>query len=235
MTKKPRLVVLSGAGISAESGLKTFRNADGLWENHSIEEVASIDGWRKNPNLVLDFYNQRRAQAFKAQPNAGHKALKELERYFDVKIITQNVDDLHEKAGSSWVLHLHGQLSQVRSEKDDNLIYDYKDQAIYLGDTAEDGYQLRPNIVWFGEVVPRIEEATEICYHADLFLVVGTSLNVYPAAGLIHAVPSDSPVYVVDPHLGQIGINSRRVKYIKEKAGVALPKLVDELILKIFD
>ncbi|MEZ4900281.1 MAG: Sir2 family NAD-dependent protein deacetylase [Spirosomataceae bacterium] len=200
MPAKKKLVVLSGAGISAESGLKTFRDSDGLWEGYSIEEVATPQGWRKNPQLVLDFYNERRKQGLTAQPNAAHTILVELEKYFDVQIITQNVDNLHEKAGSSKVLHLHGQLYQSRSTKDPNLVYEMEGWALNLGDKCELGSQLRPNIVWFHEEVPMIEPAAKLTEEANIFVVVGTSLVVYPAAGLVYYVPPRVSIFVIDPH-----------------------------------
>ncbi|AFK05187.1 NAD-dependent deacetylase [Emticicia oligotrophica DSM 17448] len=227
---KKKLVVLSGAGISAESGIKTFRDTGGLWENHSIEEVATPEGWRKNPQLVLDFYNARRAQAAEAQPNAGHITLANLEAYFDVHIITQNVDSLHEKGGSSKVLHLHGELSKVRSVKNDKLIYDIGGKAIQLGDLAEDGGQLRPHIVWFGEMVPMIEPAAELCMEADIFIVVGTSLQVYPAAGLIGYVDESAPKFIIDPNKPDVSALYQNINFINETAAIGLPKLAQKLI-----
>jgi len=224
-----KLVVLTGAGISAESGIATFRDADGLWEGHDVMEVASPQGWRKNHVLVLDFYNQRRKNAHQAQPNPGHHALAELEKYFEVTIVTQNVDNLHERAGSSKVIHLHGSLFQSRSTLDENLVYDMESWEINVGDKCEKGSQLRPNIVWFGEMVPLMETAVKKAEDADLFLVVGTSLVVYPAAGLMHYVPDDTPIYVVDPHLPDITPRPN-LHLIPEKAGIALPRLMEELI-----
>lgn len=193
-----KLVVISGAGISAESGLKTFRDADGLWENHDIMEVASFDGWVKNKALVLDFYNQRRAQLLNCQPNKAHEIIAQLENNFDVQIITQNVDDLHERAGSSKVLHLHGELLKVRSTVDQELVYPCR-EAISVGDTCAKGSQLRPHIVWFGEEVPLIEQALLLLAEADILLVIGTSLLVYPAAGLIHEARAASQKFIIDP------------------------------------
>lgn len=227
-----KIVVLTGAGISAESGLKTFRDTDGLWENHRIEDVATPEGWHKNPELVLEFYNLRRKLAFHAEPNEGHKALVRLEEKFDVTIITQNVDNLHEKAGSSNVIHLHGELTKVRSVKDENLIYDIADKAIELGDLAEDGGQLRPHIVWFGEAVPMIEHAAELAMEADIFIVVGTSLQVYPAAGLLSFVPNESQKYIIDPHLVDTEKRFKNVTYIQENATLGVPTLVNELLKK---
>ena len=194
---KKKLVVLTGAGISAESGLKTFRDSDGLWEGYDVTEVATPRGWRKNPQLVLDFYNQRRKNVADASPNAAHYGLAELEKDFDVTIITQNIDDLHERAGSTNILHLHGEIFKMRSERDEELIYEIKGD-IKLGDMAKDGGQLRPYIVWFEEPVPKIEEAIPIVHNADILVVVGTSLVVYPAAGLINYAASDIPKFIID-------------------------------------
>ncbi|MGZ8509711.1 MAG: SIR2 family NAD-dependent protein deacylase [Chitinophagaceae bacterium] len=194
---KKKLVVLSGAGISAESGLRTFRDSDGLWEGYDVTEVATPRAWKKNPQLVLDFYNMRRRDVAAAKPNAAHIGLAELQNDFDVTIITQNIDDLHERAGSTNVLHLHGEIFKMRSEWDEQLVYEIRGD-INLGDKAEDGSQLRPNIVWFEEPVPMIEEAIPLVYGADLFVVVGTSLVVYPAAGLINYVSAFTPKYIID-------------------------------------
>jgi NAD-dependent deacetylase len=224
-----KIVILSGAGISADSGLKTFRDMGGLWENFKIEEVATPEGWAENPALVLDFYNQRRLQAFDAIPNAGHIALADLEADFEVQIITQNVDNLHEKAGSTRVLHLHGELSKVRSTLNENLVYDIQNKTISLGDLAEDGAQLRPDIVWFGEEVPLIEKAADICATADIFIVVGTSLAVYPAAGLINYVPTQSHRYVIDPGLVHYSFTTKNTEFIQESAKDGLPDLVNRL------
>ena len=193
-----KIVVLTGAGISAESGIRTFRDADGLWEHHRIEDVATPEAWAKDPELVLRFYNQRRAQLFEVQPNSGHLALVDLEKDFEVHIITQNVDDLHERAGSSRVLHLHGELRKVRSDRYEQLMYPCEGE-INMGDTCERGFQLRPHIVWFGESVPMLEPAAELAMQADIFLIVGTSLQVYPAAGLMRYARPDIPFYYVDP------------------------------------
>jgi NAD-dependent deacetylase len=195
---RKRLVVLTGAGISAESGLKTFRDSDGLWNGHRIEEVATPEAWASNPEKVLAFYNERRRGLLEAKPNAAHEGLVRLETFFDVYIITQNVDDLHERAGSSNVLHLHGELLKMRSESDPDLVYE-TNEDIVLGQRAADGAQLRPDIVWFGESVTRIEEAHDIVSTADIFVIIGTSLQVYPAAGLVNALKSpDIPVFVID-------------------------------------
>src|SRR5215207_218761 len=196
MSKK-KLVVLTGAGMSAESGLKTFRDSDGLWEGYDINEVATATAWRRNPALVLEFYNMRRKNVKEAKPNAAHDALAELENDFDVTIITQNIDDLHERAGSTNIVHLHGEILKMRSEKDESLIYPIHD-TIQLGDKAADGAQLRPHIVWFEEPVPMIEEAARITRTADIFLIVGTSLVVYPAAGLVNYAPWPIPKFIVD-------------------------------------
>ncbi|WP_348798582.1 SIR2 family NAD-dependent protein deacylase [Flavobacterium adhaerens] len=195
---KKKLVVLTGAGISAESGIKTFRDSDGLWEGHNVMDVATPEGWHKNQSLVLDFYNQRRKQLKEVQPNIGHQTLAELEKKFDVHIITQNVDDLHERAGSTKIIHLHGELLKVRSSKNDNFILDWQDD-LNIGDTDTNGHQLRPHIVWFGEQVPALEEAILITEQADYFVVIGTSLQVYPAAGLIDYTPKSTPIYYIDP------------------------------------
>lgn len=197
---KKKLVVLSGAGMSAESGVKTFRDNDGLWENHSIEEVATPNAWQNNPQLVLEFYNQRRRQLLQVKPNKGHELLAELQAHFDLHIITQNVDDLHERAGSEKVLHLHGELFKVRSTLDASLVYSWK-KDLNLGDHCALGAQLRPHIVWFGEAVPAMDAAIAICGTADIFLIIGTSLQVYPAAGLAQYVPANAQKFLIDPKL----------------------------------
>jgi len=196
---KKKLVVLTGAGMSAESGINTFRDSNGLWENHDIMEVASPEGWYKNPGLVLDFYNKRRAQLKEVQPNRGHYLLAELENDFDVHIITQNVDNLHERAGSTSILHLHGELTKIRSTVDENYILEWTED-IHLGDYDNNGYQLRPHIVWFGEAVPAIEQALPMMQQADIVIIIGTSLQVYPAAGLMHYAKPTVPVYYIDPN-----------------------------------
>ena len=223
-----RVVVLTGAGISAESGLSTFRDSGGLWEGHDIHEVASPIGWNKNPALVLNFYNQRRKALKTVQPNAGHKALVELEKYFKVDIITQNVDDLHERAGSSSVLHLHGELLKVRSTEYPELVYDWTED-LNIGDKCEKGYQLRPNIVWFGEQVNMMDRAAKLAVQADYFAVVGTSLVVYPAAGLINYVGYHKPKYIVDPVVPSIS-DVPNLKIIAKKAVEGVPELVKQLI-----
>lgn len=194
---KKNLVVLTGAGISAESGLKTFRDSDGLWMGYNVYDVASPQGWQNNPELVLDFYNQRRREVAKALPNAAHKGVADLEKYFNVTIITQNIDDLHERAGSKRVIHLHGEIFKMRSERDKNTFYEIKED-IQFGDKAPDGFQLRPHVVWFGEEVPMIEKAAAVLPTADFFILVGTSLQVYPAAGLIEYLQPEIPKYIID-------------------------------------
>ncbi len=223
-----KLVVLTGAGISQESGLKTFRESNGLWENHDVMEVASPEGWRKNSELVLQFYNERRKQLLTAEPNTGHKGLVYLEKYFDVQIITQNVDDLHEKAGSSNVLHLHGELKKCRSTLDPKLIYDIEGWELNLGHKCEKGSQLRPHIVWFGEAVPAMEEAIRIVEEADIFVIIGTSLIVYPAASLVDYVPSRSPIYIIDPNEVE-PYSYKKYNYIKESASKGVSILIEEL------
>lgn len=199
MSQKKKIVVLTGAGISAESGISTFRDANGLWENHDIMEVASPQGWQKNPSLVLEFYNQRRRQLKEVEPNSAHQFLKNMEERFDMVIITQNVDDLHERAGSSKIIHLHGELRKVRSEANEELVYNWEDD-VHLGDLAQDGAQLRPHIVWFGEMVPMMETAIQEVKNADGMIVIGTSLQVYPAASLLDFLPKGKPIYVIDPN-----------------------------------
>lgn len=222
------VVVLSGAGISADSGLATFRDAGGLWEGYNIEEVASIDGWHRDKQKVLDFYNMRREQVFEADPNPGHHAIADLEDTFEVTVVTQNVDNLHERAGSTNVLHLHGLLSEARSVDNPNLITEIGSDPIHLGDTASDGSQLRPNIVWFGEPVPMIEKAVEAVVEADIFIVVGTSLAVYPAAGLVNYSPEGIPKYLVDPSETEMRI-THEWEHIQETAAVGLPSLAQKL------
>ena len=221
------VVVLSGAGISAESGIKTFRDDNGLWEGHDVMEVASPQGWENNQELVLDFYNKRRRQLKTVQPNPAHEALVKLEEKYHVDIITQNVDDLHERAGSSQVTHLHGELFKVRSTFDEDLILDWKDD-LNLGDFCEHNSQLRPHVVWFGEQVPMLEIAVSIVEKADLLIVVGTSMQVYPAASLMHYAPEHTPVYFIDPNPS---INSSdKIEVIAEKASVGVVELMDRLL-----
>ncbi|MFY0683639.1 MAG: NAD-dependent deacylase [Balneola sp.] len=228
MPNKKKLVVLSGAGISAESGLSTFRDSGGLWEGYDINEVATLDGWNRNPEQVLDFYNLRRAEACKAQPNSAHSELAFLESLFDVQIITQNVDDLHERGGSTKVLHLHGELTKARSVKDENLVSYIGEKPIILGDLASDGEQLRPHVVWFGEMVPKLEEAASIVEEADILVVVGTSLVVYPAAGLINYAPEYCSKYIIDPSTPEL-YSFERWNHIKETATSGIIKLIQEL------
>ena len=216
-----KLVVLTGAGISAESGIKTFRDSGGLWEGHRVEDVATPEGWRRDPEMVLEFYNQRRKQALDVKPNRGHAILVELEQQYDVTIITQNVDNLHERAGSSNVIHLHGSLFESRSTKNPALIYPIASWELKLGDMCKLGSQLRPNIVWFGEAVPMIEVAADISSGADIFLVVGTSMVVYPAAGLIDYVPDRVKKYVVDPKKPEI-LHVPNLEFIAEKASIGM-------------
>jgi NAD-dependent deacetylase len=222
-----KIVVLTGAGISAESGLKTFRDSDGLWEQHRIEDVATFDAWMRNRKLVLDFYNERRKQVLAAEPNAAHLALADLEKHFDVHIITQNIDDLHERAGSTKVLHLHGEIRKARSTVDENLIYDIDGWEIKEGDKCERGSQLRPHIVWFGEMVPELENAARIVTSADIFLVIGTSLQVYPASGLIHYAPYEADKYYIDPKAEML---SSDFIIIKKTAGIGVPELMSKLL-----
>lgn len=222
-----KIVVLTGAGVSAESGIKTFRDADGLWEGHDVMDVATPMGWEKNQELVLDFYNQRRRQLKKVEPNAAHRALKELEKKFEVHIITQNVDDLHERAGSKNVIHLHGELKKARSTFDDDLIMDWEDD-INPGDFCEHNRQLRPHVVWFGEPVPMMEKAMRITAQADILIIIGTSMQVYPAAGLIDFISEDTPIYFIDPK--PTVDESLQLKVYAEKASVGVPKLVKELL-----
>lgn len=228
-----KIVVLSGAGISAESGIKTFRDSDGLWEGHDIQEVATPEGWAKNKALVLDFYNQRRKQAQEVQPNAAHYALVELEKKFDVQIITQNVDDLHERAGSKKVLHLHGELLKSRSTVDPGLIYDMTHWEMKLGDKCEKGSQLRPHIVWFGEMVPMMDEAVKIVKEADIFIVIGTSLVVYPAAGLVDYVPDQAKLFVIDRNMPSISARPNLV-LVEENATTGMQKVMKDLMEEAF-
>jgi NAD-dependent deacetylase len=223
-----RLVVLSGAGVSAESGLKTFREMGGLWEEYDISEVATPEAWRRNQELVLRFYNERRKALLDAFPNAGHTGLVALEKYFDVRIITQNVDDLHERAGSSFVMHLHGELKKSRSTADERLVYDIPGWELKSGDRCEKGSQLRPHIVWFGEAVPMMDRAIKEVESADIFVVVGTSLQVYPAASLIDFAPRYMPVYLIDPNETALS-GSRKVTFIREKASVGVAQLLSIL------
>lgn len=225
---KKKIVVFTGAGISAESGLKTFRDSGGLWEEYNVEDVATPQAWEKNPVMVLDFYNMRRRQALNAKPNAAHNALVLLEKKFDVHIITQNIDDLHEKAGSKKVLHLHGEINKSRSSSDENLVYPIK-KDLKLGQLCEKGSQLRPHIVWFGEFVPLMEVAYKMAAAADIFIIIGTSLNVYPAAGIINYAPEKSPKFLVDPNAFTKDY-IQNLSIIKETAGKGVPELVEKLL-----
>jgi NAD-dependent deacetylase (regulatory protein SIR2-like protein) len=223
------LVVLTGAGISAESGISTFRDSGGLWEQYRIEDVATPEGWARDPKLVTDFYNQRRKQLLEVEPNYGHIALVELEKYFNVYVVTQNVDNLHERAGSKNIVHLHGELTKVRSERFDHLIYELTPDRyeVKIGDKCEKGFQLRPHIVWFGEAVPMLEEAVRLAQKADIFVVVGTSLNVYPAASLVHYVQPEVPVYIVDPN--SVAINDSRWHYIRLGASEGMKEFIKQI------
>jgi len=223
------IVVLTGAGISAESGIPTFRDSGGLWEGFHVEAVATPEGWAENPKLVLDFYNQRRKKALDVYPNRGHEILVELENHFKVTIVTQNVDNLHERAGSSNVVHLHGSLFESRSTGDETLVYPIQGWELNWGDTCEKGFQLRPNIVWFGELVPMIEVAAEYASQADIFLVVGTSMVVYPAAGLINYVRYDVPKFLIDPKVPDISY-IRNLEVIQDKASTGLAQLKTKLL-----
>lgn len=225
---KKKLVVLTGAGVSADSGLKTFRDGDGLWEGYRVEDVATPEAWRRDPALVLKFYNERRRALLHAEPNAAHLALAELENTFAVTIITQNVDNLHERAGSTHVIHLHGELTKSQSTYDPSLVYEIVGPELNLGDRCEKGSQLRPFIVWFGEAVPAMETALTAARQAEIFIVVGTSLVVYPAAGLVDFAPADCPVYVVDPKRPPI-FGRRSVDFITERAAVGMPLLAERL------
>ena len=222
-----KVVVLTGAGISAESGISTFRDSDGLWEQYRVEDVATHEAWERNPKLVLDFYNARRKDVIKAQPNEAHRQLVRLEEKYDVRIITQNIDNLHERAGSSNVIHLHGDVTKCCSDRNLNVPYPIDGDTLAYGITAPDGGMMRPFIVFFNEPVPMMEDAMIQCAKADYFIIVGTSLNVYPAAGLIHYVPKTAPCYLVDPKAVQV---SRDIKIFTEKAGTGVKKVVDELM-----
>ena len=221
---KKKLTVLTGAGVSAESGISTFRDSDGLWENHNVQDVASIEGWYRNPALVLDFYNARRAQLFTVKPNAAHEAIASLENEYDVTVITQNVDNLHERAGSTRIIHLHGELTKVRPENCCNdmdgfseaAVFDIGPGEIHIGDMAPNGAQLRPHIVWFGEAVPKIEAAIDAVEAADILLIVGTSLQVYPAAGLYRYAKMSTPIYIIDPK--DLQVRDGRLTHIKDVA-----------------
>jgi NAD-dependent deacetylase len=224
---KKRLVILSGAGISQESGIRTFRDMGGLWEEYDVMEVATPEAWARNPELVMRFYNDRRKQLYECKPNAGHLGLVDLEKDFEVQIITQNVDDLHERAGSSQILHLHGELKKSRSSVDESLVYDMEGWELKFGQKCAKGSQLRPHIVWFGEAVPAMDDAVPMVEEADILVVVGTSLNVYPAAGLVNYTKRGTPIFVIDPERPPVYI--RNVTYIQEKAGKGVEILKEKL------
>ncbi|NLJ06685.1 MAG: NAD-dependent deacylase [Sphingobacteriales bacterium] len=226
-----KLAVLTGAGISAESGLQTFRDKGGLWEKYDFQKLASIEGWRENPELVLEFYNIRCDLVRKAQPNAAHLALTQLERMYDVDIITQNVDDLHERAGSKHILHLHGEIMKARSSIDDQLIYELGEKNIKLGDKCEKGSQLRPHVVWFGESVPMMDRAIEIVSKAEIFIIIGTSLQVYPAASLLYYAPENSRIYLVDKNIPVVR-QAANMTFIAKTAVEGVPELVNKLLEK---
>jgi len=223
MKSLKKIVALTGAGISAESGISTFRDSGGLWEQYDVMEVASIDGWHKNPQLVQRFYNDRRKQLGEVEPNEAHRIFAELEKNFDVTIVTQNVDNLHERAGSTKIVHLHGELTKVRSTIDPNLIIDVGYRTIEWGEKAPDGSQLRPHIVWFGEAVPLIETAAAIVAEADILLIIGTSLNVYPAAGLVGYAKRNVPIYLIDPN--EVAYKGSNLTIIREKATIGMNQL----------
>lgn len=224
-----KIVVLTGAGISKESGISTFRDAGGLWRNYRFEDMASPNAWQRNPSLVQEFYNMRRKDVMEAEPNAGHLALVELEEAFDVTIITQNVDDLHERAGSSRIIHLHGEICKARSTLNDALVYPIEGWELKMGDLCALGSQLRPHIVWFGEAVPMISEASQIASRADIFIVIGTSLMVYPAAGLLYEIADSVPKYLVDPEASP-AYGVKNLEIIRNTAAQGLPELVEMLI-----
>ncbi len=233
--KRKKITVLTGAGVSAESGISTFRDSNGLWENHNVEDVASIEGWYRNPSLVLDFYNARRAQLPDVRPNAAHAAIAGLEKDYDVTVVTQNVDNLHERAGSTRIIHLHGELTKVRPENccnerdgfSEDTVFDIGADAIHIGDLAPNGAQLRPHIVWFGEAVPKIEAAIEAVEAADILLIVGTSLQVYPAAGLYRYAGRDTPIYIIDPK--DVPVRDGRITHIKDVATKGMQTFLEQL------
>ncbi len=221
------VVILTGAGVSAESGLKTFRDSDGLWEGYDVQEVATPNGWAKNPQVVLRFYNDRRNDVLKALPNLAHTLIAQLENYYNVTVITQNIDDLHERGGSTNVLHLHGQITKTRSVATDKALYNY-DKDIKLGDLAPDGEQLRPFIVWFGEAVPKMDDAVHIMATADIVIIIGTSLQVYPAASLIDYAPEAAPIYIIDKQIPPV--KNSRIKAIEAVATIGMQQLYNQLI-----
>jgi NAD-dependent deacetylase len=226
--KNLKIVVLTGAGISAESGLQTFRGSDGLWEGYNIYDVATPEAWHKDPVLVQEFYNMRRKAVLEAQPNAAHLALAQLQQNYDVQIITQNIDNLHERAGSSNVVHLHGEITKSRSSRYENLVYDITGWEIKMGEVCERGHQLRPHIVWFGESVPLIETAALLVAEADILLIVGTSLVVYPAAGLVQYAPGHARVYVIDPETPRV--SNMQVEYITKPASEGVPYFIEQVL-----
>lgn len=231
MNKIPNIVILTGAGVSAESGIRTFRDGNGLWEDHNVMDVASPEGWRRDPEMVLRFYNARRAQLKEVQPNAAHDAIQKLEKHFTVNVITQNVDDLHQRAGSTNVLHLHGQLTKARSTGDPNLIYDWTED-LNVGDLCESGHQLRPHIVWFGESVPALDEAIGITSKSDIVIIIGTSLQVYPAASLFAYAPPESQIFYIDPQPAE-NLESRSRQHfetIAKPASIGVPELAAQLV-----
>lgn len=224
---RKKVVVLSGAGMSAESGIETFRASDGLWENHSVQDVATFDGWLRDPKLVTRFYNERRKQLLDVEPNLGHIGLAELEKRFDVDIVTQNVDDLHERAGSSRVTHLHGKLKEVKCDHPNCIEpYEISHWEVNIGDLCRSGHQIRPNIVWFGEAVPEIENAIKLVEKADIILIVGTSMNVYPAAGLVEYAKRSSEIYLIDPKLPK-GVDTNRINYIAKGASEGVKDFIE--------
>ena len=236
---KKKLVVLTGAGVSAESGISTFRDSDGLWENYKVEDVASIDGWYRDPKLVLDFYNERRAQLSQVRPNDAHRAIASLENEYNVTVVTQNVDNLHERAGSTKIIHLHGELTKVRPENccnemdgfSETAVFDIGSDSITLGDLAPNGAQLRPHIVWFGEAVPKIEAAIDAVEAADIILIVGTSLQVYPAAGLYAYAKAGTPIYIIDPK--GVPVRDGRITHIKEVATKGMQVFINDILNKV--
>ena len=231
MSAKKKIVVCTGAGISAESGISTFRDAGGLWEGHDVQKVASPQGWAQDPAMVLEFYNQRRQNVREVVPNAAHYALAKLEEKYDVMVITQNIDDLHERGGSTRILHLHGQIRQARSTADPNLVYDLGDKDISLGDVCEKGSQLRPHIVWFGEDVPEFSTAVALSILADILIIIGTSMVVYPANTLFQYTPAGCEIILIDPNKPAIE-SSRDIRFVTEKATIGVPKVVEELLAR---
>lgn len=223
-----KLVILTGAGMSAESGIRTFRDSDGLWEEYNVMDVCTPEAWERNPQLVNQFYNERRKQLYEAQPNPGHYGIADLEKDFNVQIITQNIDDLHERAGSTNILHLHGELRKVRSSKNPNLIYDLDGWELKYGTLCNDGSILRPHVVWFGEAVPNIEPAIDLVTKADILVIIGTSLSVYPASSLIHYAPSECPLFLIDPKIPE-GIRTRKIQFIEKGASEGVKILKEKL------